>query len=132
MRSALEGMQIDLLAWDVEGALGPPTLNEIATRLTGGGYTLLHLVAHGQLLPDPEGPTLFLSEEDGDADKVAGQAFIDRLSPVKLLPHVVFLASCDSARPDNGKQADFSLGNLAQLMMGQLGLAGRCGHDRSR
>ena len=50
---ALGEIPHDLLA-PLPGALGPAALDALAERITAGTYTLLHLVAHGQVQGDGE------------------------------------------------------------------------------
>ena len=113
LRQALGDVETDVLALDVEDKDGEPNLKAIKKFLKNGQYTLLHLVAHGRLR---DGETdLFLVKENGEADPIKGAEFIGELSKLEELPHVIFLATCESAAPEAG------LGNLAQRMTEQLG-----------
>jgi len=92
LKQALGDIKTDVLALDVDGVDGRPTMNEITNRLAAEQYTLLHLVAHGRLR---DGETdLFLANEAGEVKAIRGADFIGRLGKLKKLPHVIFLSTC--------------------------------------
>ena len=74
---------------------------------------ILYLVCHGGLTG--EGPHLVLQKDDGEADKVMGRDFAQRLSELPRQPGLVVLASCESAGRGSGSEAPDS---LAQLLAG--------------
>ena len=118
IRRALGGIDSDVLAL-VEGAVGPPSLDALCEHLTVGDYTLLHIVAHGKAMK--EDTTLYLAHENNQVQYVSGEELItrlDNLQGAKGLPHFVFLATCESAKP----KTEAGLGGLAQRMVEELGL----------
>jgi CHAT domain-containing protein len=97
---------------------GKPTLDDICQLLTEGSFALLHLVCHGRVV-EPSGETvLYLSNADGMVVPVKGSDWIERLAPLKNLPYLVFLSTCESADP----RAESGLGGLAQRMVRELGI----------
>ena len=115
-RAVLAGLgdiPAELLAVNVDGSAALPRLSEITGRLSDGDYAILHLVAHGQV-KDSE-TILYLADEQGNVRPVPGQLFFDELGKIKQLPHLLFLASCDSAKEETG------LGNLARRAREELG-----------
>jgi CHAT domain-containing protein/energy-coupling factor transporter ATP-binding protein EcfA2 len=121
IKDALGDLPYDLLA-SVSGAIGKPTLDNLVTRITGGTYTLLHIVAHGQYSA-AKGTTLFLLDSEGQVAPVAASRLVERLErvePALGLPRLTFLATCESAAPE-GERAG-ALGGLAQLLVRDLGL----------
>ena len=115
-RAVLAGLgdiPAELLAVNVDGSADLPRLSEITGRLSDGDYAILHLVAHGQV-KDSE-TILYLADEQGNVRPVPGQLFFDELGKIKQLPHLLFLASCDSAKEETG------LGNLARRAREELG-----------
>ena len=75
VRAALGDLPHDLLAGE-PGAVGRPTLDELVSRLTGGSYTLLHIVAHGWY-DDSSGETiLYLLDESGQIAPVAADGLV--------------------------------------------------------
>lgn len=118
--AALGDLPQDLLA-SVPGALGRPTLDELATWITGGSYTLLHIVAHGRY-DATSGTTLYLLDSSGQVAPVSVPRLVERLDlePVMGLPRLTFLATCESAAPEGTRAG--ALGNLAQLLVRNLGL----------
>ena len=102
IRTAMGGIKCDFLA-TVPDAIGPPSLDEIAERLTGGRYTLLHLVAHGEYKGAGGETTIYLLDSAGKVAPVAASKLIERLYEVKGalgLPRLAFLATCESAKPE--------------------------------
>ena len=122
VRAALGDLPHDLLAGE-PGAVGRPTLDELVSRLTGGSYTLLHIVAHGWY-DDSSGETiLYLLDESGQIAPVAADRLVKRLEGVEGnlgLPRLTFLATCESAAPKAERAG--SLGGLAQRLVRDLGL----------
>ena len=124
VQTALGRIPCDVLA-EVEGAVGPPTLDALCGRLTQGPYTLLHVICHGQLDPESKDTSLFLGS--GDAKKtlalVSGTLLIERLRKLGAthgLPHLAFLATCESA--SSKPEAEGALGGLAQRLVRELGM----------
>ncbi len=99
-RNGLEGIPLTPL---VTG--GNPTLERISAELREG-YDVLYLTCHGALLEGE--PHLWLEDEEGQADVVAGTELVTRLREMRQRPRLVILASCqsagqgDSARSDDG------------------------------
>jgi WD40 repeat protein len=120
VRSALGAIPSDLLA-DLEEAAGPPTLDALARAISGGAYTLLHLVAHGRFRTTDGEPTVFLSDVKGQVAPVSASQLIARLGltdGARGLPHLMFLSTCDSAAPE----AEGVFGGLAQRLVRELGV----------
>ena len=69
------------------------TLENLMTRLREG-FDILYLVCHGALL-DGE-PWLWLENDQGGIDRVAGTRLAARLAQIQELPRLVVLASCQS------------------------------------
>ncbi|BAZ25279.1 WD-40 repeat-containing protein [Kalymmatonema gypsitolerans NIES-4073] len=121
---ALGKIPYDILANNVKGALGPPTLEELSKQLTNAQkpYTLLHFVCHGMLSNDAQRETaLFWATADNQVQRVTGKQLLEELRYVggqKGLPHFAFLCSCESADP----RAEGALGGLAQRLVRDLGM----------
>ena len=73
---------------------GAATLNGLVSKLRDG-YDILYLICHGALVDNK--PHLCLVDETGIAAKVLGSELVIRLSELKQRPHLVVLASCQSA-----------------------------------
>jgi len=113
----------DVLANNIEGALGPPTLQELSKQLTNAKkpYTLLHFVCHGKLLDSGE-TVLYWATEDDRVLPVPGEELLGELKNIgnnqRGLPQFTFLCSCESADP----RAEGALGGLAQRLVRNLGM----------
>ncbi len=122
LRAALGDLPYELLA-NAPGAIGWPTLDELVTRITGGSYTLLHVVAHGWY-DDSSGETaLYLLDAAGQVAPVPASHLIERLEQIDGtlgLPRLTFLATCESAAPEAERAG--ALGGLAQRLVRDLGL----------
>lgn len=70
------------------------TLANITAALRDG-LPIIILVAHGTLIDDA--PLLWLEQEDGTADKVAGDAFVESITRLATRPLLLILTSCRSA-----------------------------------
>lgn len=79
----------------------PVTLARLEAALTAERPHLFHLVAHGKYLPAPKPSLLFLEAEDGSAAPIDEGMLADSISRLAEKPHLVFLASCESARRDD-------------------------------
>lgn len=97
---------------------GLPTLDAICQALTEGSYPILHLVCHGRVVERSGETVLYLSGADDRVAPIEGTEWIERLAPLKNLPHLVFLSTCESADPS----AESGLGGLAQRMVRELGI----------
>jgi WD40 repeat protein/energy-coupling factor transporter ATP-binding protein EcfA2 len=116
-----------VLANNVAGAIGPPTLEELSKQLTTAEqpYTLLHFVSHSMLSKKDEDEqretALFWATEDNQVDIVTGKDLLDELRYVgghRGLPQFAFLCTCESADP----RAEEALGGLAQRLVRDLGM----------
>jgi WD40 repeat protein len=121
VKSSLGEIRCDILA-AVDGAIGPPTLDELCTQLTDRTkqYTLLHFVSHGRVTKDGE-TALYWSKADNTVEVVTATRLLERLKPLrgaKGLPHFTFLCTCESASPD----AEGALGGLGQRLVRDLGM----------
>jgi WD40 repeat protein/energy-coupling factor transporter ATP-binding protein EcfA2 len=123
VKTALGDIPYDILANKIEGALGPPTLQELSKQLTHAQkpYTLLHFVCHGKFLPSGETVLYWATEED-QVQPVPGEELLTELKNIgnhqRSLPHFTFLCSCETADP----RAEGALGGLAQRLVRQLGM----------
>ena len=101
----------------LENAVGPATLDALSASLTADHFTLLHLVAHGAYRKDGE-TEIYLLDEAGQVARVTATELIKHLRRLRRLPHLAFLATCESARPE----AEAALGGLAQRLVRELGI----------
>ncbi len=114
----------DEIPWDVlassdqiPGRMDAPSLSALCEHLTKKRYTLLHIIAHGRL--NRAGETiLYLSNGSGGVATVSASEMIGRLAELAALPHFIFLAVCESARPE----AEAVLGGLGQRLVRELGV----------
>ncbi len=120
VRGALGPIPHDVLA-DLPDAAGAPTLDALAARLAVEPYTLLHLVCHGHYMRDTGETAIYLAGVDGQVKPVAASELIGRLQALhgaRGLPHLAFLATCESAHPE----AEGALGGLGQRLVRDLGM----------
>ncbi|MEM9463340.1 MAG: CHAT domain-containing protein [Myxococcota bacterium] len=102
-------------------AVGPPTVTELLRQLTAERYTLLHMVGHGAFSAATGETAVFLDGKDGQPRLVKASPMIERLRDLGShhgLPHLTFLAVCDSAKPE----AEGVLGGLGQRLVRELGM----------
>lgn len=100
---------------------GPPTVAEVVRRLTVERYTLAHFVCHGAYSAKSGETAIFLDDGEGKAEAVTASRLIrgvKNLSEARGVPHLTFLAVCDSAKPE----AEGALGGLGQRMVRELGM----------
>jgi len=121
VRQALGEIPCDVLA-AVDGAIGPPSLDQLCEQLTTKHYTLLHFVCHGQLVKDGE-TVLYWAKADNQVDSMTGTRLIERIRTLKAagargLPHFTFLSTCESA----SSGAEVALGGLGQRLVRDLGM----------
>ena len=105
-RAGLSGISVTSLA-----SGGSASLERITTELREGA-DVLYLACHGALL-DGE-PHLWLEDEDGQANVVAGSELVVRLREMRQRPRLVILASCQSAGQGDSARSD-DRGALAAL-----------------
>ncbi|MCT7962170.1 CHAT domain-containing protein [Laspinema sp. D1] len=123
VKTALGEIPYAILANNIEGALGPPTLQELSKQLTHAEkpYTLLHFVCHGKFLASGE-TVLYWATQDDEVLPVPGEELLKELKNIgnhqRSLPHFTFLCSCETADP----RAEGALGGLAQRLVRQLGM----------
>jgi WD40 repeat protein/energy-coupling factor transporter ATP-binding protein EcfA2 len=123
VKEALGEIPYEILANDVAGAIGPPTLQELSKQLTNAKkpYTLLHFVAHGKLLDNGE-TVLYWAKADNQVQPITGEELLSELKNIgnhqRSLPHFTFLCTCESADP----RAEAGLGGLAQRLVRNLGM----------
>ena len=118
VRSALGDIPCDVLA-NIDGAVGPPSLDGLCARLTdrSGRYTLLHVVCHGKVIEGGE-TVVYWTNADNRTEPVTATALLERLGRFGGLPYFAFLAACESA----SAEAEAALGGLAQRMVRGLGM----------
>ncbi|MEG4630737.1 CHAT domain-containing protein [Microcoleus sp. AR_TQ3_B6] len=123
VKEALGEIPYEILANNVAGAIGPPTLQELSKQLTNAKkpYTLLHFVAHGKLLDNGE-TVLYWAKADNEVLPVTGEDLLSELKNIgnhqRSLPHFTFLCTCESADP----RAEAGLGGLGQRLVRNLGM----------
>jgi hypothetical protein len=71
------------------------TLDQIIARLTDAD--VLYLACHGEIWPDDS--VLYLENDRGEVDVVAGKSLADRISDLAAPPTIAVLVSCQSAGP---------------------------------
>ena len=129
VRESLGEIPCDLLA-NIDGARGPPTLEQLSEQLTNAKkpYTILHFVGHGKLLKDGE-TVLYLATKDNEVQPVTAKQLLDELKYIgnkQGLPHLTFLCSCETADP----RAETGLRGLAQRLVRDLGMPAVVGMTR--
>lgn len=100
--------------------IGPPSLDALCEALTAERFTLLHIICHGQLRPDGE-TVLYLEGPNGEVKPITAAQLIGRLGRLRGahgLPHLIFLAACETAHPG----AEAALGGLGQRLVRELGM----------
>ena len=123
VKEALGDIPYEVLANDVAGAIGPPTLQELSKQLTNAKkpYTLLHFISHGKLMAQGE-TVLYWAQADNQVQPVTAEELIGELKNIgnyqRSLPHFAFLCTCESADP----RAEGALGGLAQRLVRNLGM----------
>jgi hypothetical protein len=89
------------------------SLASLAAALRKSPYDILYLVCHGALADNE--PYLWLEDEQGKAEVVAGVKLVDLLRDLPQRPRLVVLASCQSAGNPSWGEALAALGpRLAQ------------------
>ena len=118
VRSALGEIPCDVLANNIDGAIGAPSLDQLCEKLTNANppYTLLHIVCHGSL-KDGEN-ILWWADNRNQVQRVSGEKLLKRLELLGTLPHLTFLSACESAVP----KAEGGLGGLAQQLVRKLAM----------
>lgn len=104
----------------VPDAVGPPTLDALAERLTAEPITLLHFVCHGRTVDKGE-TVIYLADAENRAAPVSASQLIERLCRLegaRGLPRFAFLSTCESAPPE----AESALGGLGQRLVRDLGM----------
>lgn len=125
VQAALGAIPFDLLASGSTGAVpnavGPASLTALCQRLTDTYYTLVHVVCHGAYDHKSGETSLFLADNEHQLDRIEGTRLLDQLGRLRGrrgLPHLAFLATCESAAP----AAEGALGGLAQRLVRDLGM----------
>ncbi len=72
-------------------------IHELATT---PGYHILHFLGHGAFSRAQEATTLFLEDASGLTDARRDAEIVAQLGATNPQPHLIFLASCDSAKRD--------------------------------
>jgi hypothetical protein len=97
-------------AWEAGGGQiiddVPTSLDHLVRALSrDGGYHILHYLGHGMLQREQVG--LFMENEEGQIHIVKDQDIASRLLALDTLPHLIFLATCDSAKREPGNPNPF-------------------------
>lgn len=88
--------EVEKLDWQI--ADGNATLDNVLRTLDAdGGAHALHVVAHGAFRSSDGTAVLFLEDEEGAVKITPDWDIVKRLRDVASPPHLVFLASCESA-----------------------------------
>ncbi len=85
---------------------GNTTLKRLTQTLSFSDYHILHFLGHGSFSKRRKTAALMLEDDAGHVQVVEDEAFIDKL-PTESLPHLIFTASCESARRDPGNNNPF-------------------------
>jgi len=103
-----EKAQAHLDGTDWEVVRDDATLDNILRALdTDGGAHVLHVVAHGHFKADDAVASLFLENEEGGVQRTPDDDIAGRLQDAASRPHLVFLASCQSAKRDAANRNPF-------------------------
>lgn len=133
LKNVLGNIDCDVLAHDVEGAIGLPTLNELIKQLTNAQkpYTLLHIVCHGSWNEEDKDTVLYWATAENQVKRVTGEQLIDRLQDITQgLPHFTFFCACESAVPTTNSKVKAEFGGLAQSLVRELGMPAVVGMTR--
>ncbi len=117
VRASLNNIPSDVLAKDIDGAVGLPTLEQLKNYLSSSHkyYTLLHLVCHGKFV---KGETvIYLANDDNQTDPIKTSVLIKELKDLPRAPHFAFLSTCESASSESAQ-----MGGLAQSLAQKLGM----------
>jgi WD40 repeat protein len=94
------GDRVKVLARNVPGASGLPSLEQLLIHLTRERFTVLHIVAHGTYAQEVPDFCLILEKPAGTADRVPGKVLLRELRRLSgKAPYLTFLSACESARP---------------------------------
>lgn len=88
----------DVLAYQVDGAVGLPTKDNFIEQLTKQSYTFLHFVCHGSHRGDDNETILYWTDDKNKCKPWEGSKLIEELKPMRRLPHFAFLCTCESAK----------------------------------
>ena len=116
VQASLDNIPSDVLAKDINGAVGLPTLEQLKHHLSSPDkyYTLLHLVCHGKFV---KGETIiYLANDENETEVIKTSVLIKELKDLPRAPHFTFLCTCESAK--SGTQ----MGGLAQSLAQKLGM----------
>lgn len=79
----------------------PTTLDTLIRELaTAPGYHILHFLGHGAFNRAQGTTTLYLEDANGFTDARRDTEVVAQLGAINPPPHLIFLASCDSAKRD--------------------------------
>ncbi len=120
VRAALSPWPVDVLAFSVPGAVGPPTLEGLCAQLTAQAYAAVHVVCHGAYARGGGETVLYLADDDETTAPAPASKIIKRIGRLGGdvgLPLLWFLAACESAAPE----AEGALGGLSARLCRELG-----------
>jgi len=80
---------------------GAATLDTLSRELaTAPGFHILHFIGHGAFNRTQETTTLFLEDANGLTEARRDAEIVAQLGALNPPPHLIFLATCDSAKRD--------------------------------
>lgn len=93
---------------------GQATIDRIVAKLLGG-VDILYLVCHAALVKGES--WLFLEDEQGQTERIAGSALVARLRDLSHRPRLVVLSACHTAGPGDAVGTDAAiLGSIGPLL----------------
>ena len=120
VRAALAPWPVDVLAFGVPDAAGPPTLEGLCDRLTAERYAAVHVVCHGVYAKKSGETVLYLADDDELTAPTPATKLLKRLGRLGGevgLPSLWFLGACSTAAPE----AEGALGGLGSRLCRELG-----------
>lgn len=92
LRAAFADMRTDRVQAEF---LPPPiTVERLGKRLLAGRHHVLHFLGHGGFNEKKDKAALYLQNDDGTAQRATD----DQLAGLLTMPHLIFLAACQSAK----------------------------------
>ncbi|MBN1875150.1 MAG: CHAT domain-containing protein [Anaerolineae bacterium] len=87
---------------------GPTTIDNVIDMLARGqGYHILHYLGHGQFNRHRNQSALFFEDSIGSVEQIREMELAGWLQDAGQLPHLIFLAACESAKRVPGERNPF-------------------------